>query len=76
MTNYKKRVEEKLFQDCEMIIDLVRSTIFGGKTCPDEPKAFFTKMIGDYYRYIAEIATGEELKKAKDECKKAYEDAS
>lgn len=27
----------------------------------DETKAFFYKMIGDYYRYVAECATGEQL---------------
>jgi hypothetical protein len=25
--------------------------------CTDETKAFFYKMIGDYYRYVAECAT-------------------
>jgi len=27
----------------------------------DETKAFFYKMIGDYYRYVAECANGDQL---------------
>ena len=27
----------------------------------DETKAFFYKMIGDYYRYVAECAQGDQL---------------
>jgi len=27
----------------------------------DETKAFFYKMMGDYYRYVAECAQGEQL---------------
>jgi len=30
-----------------------------------EPKAFFIKMVGDYYRYIAENAKGADLENAK-----------
>jgi hypothetical protein len=28
------------------------------KACQGESKAFFVKMVGDYYRYIAENAKG------------------
>ena len=31
-----------------------------------ESKAFFLKMIGDYFRYMGESASGERLTKAKD----------
>lgn len=27
----------------------------------DETKAFFFKMMGDYYRYVAECASGDQL---------------
>ena len=35
------------------------------KPCDGEPKAFFIKMVGDYYRYIAENAKGDNLDKVK-----------
>lgn len=33
-------------------------------------------MVGDYYRYVAETATGEKLEKAKNEALKAYNEAN
>ena len=52
---YKKKIETALYADCENIIDIVRSKVLT-KQCEDEAKAFFVKMVGDYYRYIAETA--------------------
>ena len=42
----------------------------------DESKAFFQKMIGDYYRYVAESATEDKLEKVKQGALKGYEDAN
>ena len=39
-------------------------------------KAFFLKMIGDYYRYIAESAKDSRLDKCKTDALKAYDDAN
>ena len=41
----------------------------------DESKAFFQKMIGDYYRYVAESATEDKLDKVKQGALKGYEEA-
>jgi len=35
------------------------------KGCDGESKAFFIKMVGDYYRYIAENAKGNLLEQVK-----------
>ena len=39
----------------------------------DESKAFFQKMIGDYYRYVAESATEETLDSVKKGALSGYE---
>ena len=41
----------------------------------DESKAFFQKMIGDYYRYVAESATEATLDEVKQGALKGYEEA-
>ena len=45
------------------------------KTCDGEPKAFFVKMIGDYYRYISENAKDDVLETVKQKALNAYEEA-
>lgn len=72
---YKKRIETALYADCEKIIEIVRSKVLS-KPTENEPKAFFVKMVGDYYRYIAETAQGDKLEQVKNEALKAYKEAS
>ena len=44
--------------------------------CAAEAKAFFVKMIGDYYRYIAENAKGEVLEQVKQSALNSYDEAN
>ena len=46
------------------------------KECAPEAKAFFVKMVGDYYRYIAENAKDAKLEEVKTAALKAYEEAN
>ena len=46
------------------------------KKCDGESKAFFVKMVGDYYRYIAENAKGNLLEQVKQDALKAYNEAN
>ena len=46
------------------------------KPSEDEAKAFFVKMVGDYYRYIAETAQGAKLESVKNEALAAYTEAN
>ena len=55
LLGYKTQIEEQLMQDCEKIIQIINNRVLN-TDCTDEAKAFFVKMVGDYYRYIAENA--------------------
>jgi hypothetical protein len=46
------------------------------KPCDGESKAFFVKMVGDYYRYIAENAKGALMEEVKQNALKAYNEAN
>jgi len=46
------------------------------KNCDGESKAFFIKMVGDYYRYIAENAKDSLLEQVKQNALKAYNEAN
>ena len=72
---YKRKIEEALYKDCENIIHIIQSKVLT-KAGEAEAKAFFVKMVGDYYRYIAETAQGEKLEQVKREALKAYQEAS
>jgi hypothetical protein len=72
---YKKKIEEGLYKDCETVIELIRSKVLN-KSSADEARAFFVKMVGDYYRYIAETAQGDKLEQVKTEALKAYNEAN
>merc|ERR1712227_438639 len=55
LKTYKTKIEQDLYDQCMAIVTKVK------KSClelaqDDESKAFFYKMIGDYYRYVAESA--------------------
>jgi 14-3-3 protein epsilon len=57
LSGYKKKIEDELFNQCQTIVALVRDKCM--KVAQDsESKAFFLKMVGDYYRYVAESASG------------------
>ena len=73
---YKEKIEGQLSADCEKIIQVINDHVINKGGCADEPKAFFIKMVGDYYRYIAENAKGDQFEAVKASAKKAYEDAN
>ena len=73
LIEYKQKLEEGLFEDCNKIIALIQNNILKKKGCDDESKAFFTKLVADNYRYIAEMSNGERKVKAIEDAKQHYE---
>lgn len=57
---YKERIEQELYDQCINIVGVVQDKCML-KAVDDESKAFFQKMQGDYYRYVAESSTGTQL---------------
>jgi 14-3-3 protein epsilon len=70
---YKKKIEGELQKNCQDIIDMIKSD--GLKTSDNESRAFFLKMVGDYYRYMAESAQGDVLARARDGALSNYREA-
>ena len=75
LAQYKGGIEEQLTNDCKKIITMIQEKVLA-KQCEGEPKAFFVKMVGDYYRYIAENAKDTQLEDVKQKAKQAYEEAN
>ena len=75
LARYKLDIESKLTADCQRIVDMIKEKVLN-KGCDGESKAFFIKMVGDYYRYISENAKGQELEKVKQSALKAYNEAN
>ena len=77
MKNYatiadKKKIEDELYNQCITIVGIVKDSCMG-VAATDETKAFFYKMMGDYYRYVAECAQGDNLEKVKNGALENYQ---
>jgi len=72
---YKGTIEGQLTKDCETVIAMINTKVLA-KDCQPEAKAFFVKMVGDYYRYIAENAKDSKLEEVKNNALKAYDEAN
>ena len=74
LADYKKNIEQELYNQCISIVDIVKDSCMGVAST-NETKAFFFKMIGDYYRYVAECATGDQLNTVKTGALENYQQA-
>ena len=74
LQTYKKKIEGELYDQCIKIVNTVSGQCLA-LAQDDESKAFFQKMIGDYYRYVAESAKGDQLEKVKNGALAGYEAA-
>jgi len=64
LSQYKKKIETELYNQCMRIVNIVKDKCIG-LAVDNESKAFFQKMIGDYYRYVAESASESTLEEVK-----------
>ncbi|XP_004073849.1 14-3-3 protein beta/alpha-B [Oryzias latipes] len=55
--DYREKIETELNDICKDVLDLLDKYLIPNTTSPDS-KVFYLKMKGDYYRYLAEVATG------------------
>ena len=72
---YKEKISKELAANCKKIIDIVEKESLP-KAGDDEAKVFYLKMIGDYYRYTAETATGDKLAEVTEQAMKYYQKAT
>lgn len=72
---YRYKIEKELTDTCDDILKLLDDALIpAAKT--GEFKVFYYNLKGDYYRYLAEIYSGEQRDHAADEALKAYTVAS
>jgi molecular chaperone GrpE (heat shock protein) len=62
---YKARILKELEAKCKKVIEVILAN-FLPRSNDIEARAFYLKLIGDYYRYIAENAKGDTLIEASD----------
>ncbi|PWA22081.1 hypothetical protein CCH79_00010275, partial [Gambusia affinis] len=73
---YREKIEKELEAVCQDVLNLLDNFLI--KNCSDtqhESKVFYLKMKGDYYRYLAEVATGEKRATVVESSEKAYNEA-
>jgi len=72
---YRTKIEGELSKICSDILTLLDDFLIPSSTS-GESKVFYYKMKGDYYRYMAEYASGDTRKAAADNSNDAYKAAS
>ncbi|XP_016354110.1 tyrosine 3-monooxygenase/tryptophan 5-monooxygenase activation protein, theta polypeptide b [Sinocyclocheilus anshuiensis] len=71
---YRGKVESELQDICNDVLELLNKYLIQNSTNP-ESKVFYLKMKGDYYRYLAEVASGDDKKTTIENSQDAYEKA-
>jgi len=74
ITEYRAKVELELSEVCQDIIDILDRNLIPAAS-DAEPKVFYLKMHGDYWRYLAEVVTGDARKDAAEAALQAYKTA-
>ena len=72
--DYREKVESELRSICTTVLELLDKYLIANATNP-ESKVFCLKMKGDYFRYLAEVACGDDRKQVIDNSQGAYQEA-
>lgn len=71
LKEYKCKIETELTNICSEILDVLNENLIPNSR-NGESKVFHYKMLGDYYRYIAEYSSDNDLKQASRQSKESY----
>ncbi|XP_058250037.1 tyrosine 3-monooxygenase/tryptophan 5-monooxygenase activation protein, beta polypeptide like [Hemibagrus wyckioides] len=71
---YREKIEKELKEICNDVLVLLDKYLIP-KATPAESRVFYLKMKGDYYRYLAEVAVGDEKHSIIMNSQDAYSDA-
>lgn len=71
---YREKVEKELRDICYDVLNLLDNFLIVKASNP-ESRVFYLKMKGDYFRYLAEVATGDTRNAVVDDSQKAYQQA-
>jgi len=73
-SEYREKVEKELRDICGDVLKLLDDFLIP-KSTQSESKVFYLKMKGDYYRYLAEVAQGEDRSNIMKSSQEAYKNA-
>ncbi|XP_064201696.1 14-3-3 protein beta/alpha-A-like [Anguilla rostrata] len=71
---YREKIEEELKEICGDVLGLLEKYLIPNAT-PAESKVFYLKMKGDYFRYLAEVAVGDNKTSTMGNSQDAYQAA-
>lgn len=71
---YREKIEKELRDICQDVLQLLDKFLIPKASNP-ESKVFYLKMKGDYFRYLAEVATGDNRQAVIDDSQRAYQEA-
>lgn len=71
---YHQKIEKELNETCDDVLNLLQEHLIP-KASDTEAKVFYLKMKGDYYRYLAEFASGDQRTKCAQEAHDSYQSA-
>jgi 14-3-3 protein epsilon len=79
--DHKAKIESELSEICKDVVDLLTEHLIAKSQNSSDPKksesvVFYYKMVGDYYRYLAEVTSGNRRKEAADKSLDGYKRAT